>query len=225
MAAILSSVFAVSNAQDDRAEVTLYTNGGNITVQLYNETPIHRDNFLKLVKEKAYDGVLFHRVIKDFMIQAGDPKSVGAAPDVHLGDSDIGDDLPAEIVFPKYYHKRGALAAARESDDVNPERKSSGSQFYIVWGKQQDDVMIEKVQHRLDSISGGKYQLTKKQIDYYTMFGGTPHLDGQYTVFGEVVKGLQVIYHMQQVETDSLTDRPKMDIVIKKAKITKKLKK
>lgn len=222
-ALLVSSAFAVTYAQESRAEVTFYTNAGNFTVQLYNETPLHRDNMLRLVAEKAYDGILFHRVIHDFMVQAGDPKSRGAGRDVHLGDGDAAEPIPAEIHFPELYHKRGALAAARESDDVNPERKSSGSQFYVVWGKQFNPETIEKVQARLDTVPGGPFKLTKKQIDYYTMFGGTPHLDGQYTVFGEVVKGLPVIYHMQKADTDE-TDRPLYDIVIKRAKITKKLK-
>lgn len=223
-AVLLSSAFTVVKAQDDRAEVTFYTNGGNITVQLYNETPLHRDNMLRLVEAKAYDGVLFHRIIQDFMVQAGDPNSRGAARDVHLGDGDAAEPIPAEILFPKFYHKRGALAAARESDDTNPERKSSGSQFYIVWGKQFDMEMIERMQARLDTVPGGPFKLTKPMIDYYTMFGGTPHLDGQYTVFGEVVKGLQIVYRMQKLDTDE-NDRPLMDVVIKRAKVTKKLKK
>lgn len=221
---MMSSAFAVLYAQEERAEVTFYTNAGNITVQLYNETPLHRDNMLRLVEEKAYDGILFHRVIQGFMIQAGDPNSRGAGRDVHLGNSDAAESIPAEIRFPEFYHKRGVLAAARESDDVNPERQSSGSQFYIVWGKQFDQDMIEKVQARLDTVPGGPFKLTKPMIDYYTMFGGTPHLDGQYTIFGEVVKGLQVVYRVQNVDTDE-NDRPLFDIVIKHAKITKKLKK
>lgn len=223
-AVLLSSAFGVTYAQEERAEVTFYTNYGNITVQLYNETPLHRDNMLRLVAEKAYDGLFFHRVIKDFMVQAGDPNSRGAERGVLLGDADAAPPVPAEIRFPQLFHKRGALAAARESDDVNPERMSSGSQFYIVWGKQFDDVMIENVQHRLDSVSGGTIKLTDKQIDHYMTFGGTPHLDGSYTVYGEVVKGLQVVYRMQQEDTDE-NDRPIYDIVIKRAKITKKLKK
>ncbi len=219
-------VFALSRClfgQGNRAEVTLYTNGGKIVVALYNETPLHRDNFLKNVENKAYDGTLFHRVIQDFMIQGGDPTSIGAAPGVILGDGEVGDPLPAEFRFPTLYHKRGALAAARESDDVNPEKLSSSSQFYIVWGKTFDDASIERVQHRLDSCSNGQIKLTDKIIDHYKMFGGTPHLDGSYTVFGEVIKGLEVVYRIQQCPTDQ-NDRPLEDIIVKKAKITKKLK-
>lgn len=221
----LISVFALSLSlfgQENRAEVTLYTNAGKIVVALYNETPLHRDNFLKNVENKAYDGTLFHRVIQDFMIQGGDPKSVGAAPGVHLGDGEVGDPVPAEFRFPNLYHKRGALAAAREGDEVNPEKKSSSSQFYIVWGKTFDDESIEKVQHRLDSCSNGQIKLTDNVIDYYKMFGGTPHLDGTYTVFGEVIKGLEIVYRIQQCPTDS-NDRPLEDVIVKKAKVTKKL--
>jgi len=210
------------SAQEHRAEVTFHTNAGKIIVQLYNETPLHRDNFLRNVENKVYDGTLFHRVIKDFMIQGGDPNSVGAGPTVHLGDGEVGDPVPAEFCFPKLYHKRGALAAAREGDDVNPERKSSSSQFYIVWGKTFDDEKIEQVQHRLDSCSNGQIKLTDTIIDYYKMFGGTPHLDGTYTVFGEVIKGLEVVYRIQQCPTND-QDRPLEDAIIKKAKITKKL--
>lgn len=223
---LLMSAFAVAYAKgkthENRAEVTLYTNGGKITIALYNETPRHRDNFIRLVDEKAYDGMLFHRVIQDFMIQAGDPNSRGADLDTHLGDASVGPDLDAEILFPQFYHKRGVVAAAREGDETNPERKSSGSQFYIVWGKSFDDESIERVQHRLDSVSGGAVKLTPQMIDYYKIFGGTPHLDGSYTIFGEVVKGLETVYRIQRVETNA-EDRPLFDVVIKKARVTKRL--
>ena len=206
-------------AQEKRAEVTFYTNAGKIVVALYNETPLHRDNFLKNVENKVYDGTLFHRVIKDFMIQGGDPNSRDAAPGVHLGDGEVGEPVPAEFRFPQYYHKRGALAAAREGDETNPEKKSSSSQFYIVWGKTFDDESIEKVQKRLDPAG---ITLPDKVIDYYKMFGGTPHLDGTYTVFGEVIKGLEVVYRIQQCPTDD-NDRPVDDAIIKKARVTRKL--
>lgn len=209
-------------AQERRAEVTFKTNAGTIVVALYNETPKHRDNFIRNVDNKVYDGLLFHRVIKDFMIQGGDPKSRNAAPGVHLGDGEVGEPIDAEFCFPKLFHKRGALAAAREGDDTNPERKSSSSQFYIVWGKDFTDYDIERVQARLDSCSGGTIKLTPEVIDHYKMFGGTPHLDGTYTVFGEVVKGLEVIYRIQQCPTDE-HNRPVDDAIIKKAKVTKRL--
>lgn len=222
----LISVFALSLSlfgQGNRAEVTLYTNAGKIVLALYNETPLHRDNFLKNVENKVYDGTLFHRVIEDFMIQGGDPNSFNAAPGVHLGDGEVGDPIPAEFCYPRLFHKRGALAAARQGDDVNPEKKSSSSQFYIVWGKTFDDEGIEKIQARLDASTQGQVKLTDDVIDYYKMFGGTPHLDGTYTVFGEVLKGLESVYRIQKCPTDD-NNRPLEDIIIKKAKITKKLK-
>lgn len=208
-------------AQEHRTEVTFKTNAGTIVVALYNETPLHRDNFIRNVENKVYDGLLFHRVIKDFMIQSGDPNSWGAIPGAHLGDGEVGEKIPAEIHFPELFHKRGALAAAREGDESNPERKSSSSQFYIVWGKTFDDEGIVKVQERIDAMTHGQVILNDKVIDHYKMFGGTPHLDGSYTVFGEVLKGLEVVYRIQQCPTDD-NDRPLEDIVIKKARITKK---
>lgn len=217
----LSLVLSMS-AQEHRAEVTFKTNAGTIVVALYNETPKHRDNFLRNVENGVYDGTLFHRVIKDFMIQGGDPNSKGADMSVRLGDGEVGEPIEAEIRFPQFYHKRGALAAAREGDEVNPEKKSSSSQFYIVWGKTFDDEGIERVQQRLDSCSNSTIKLPAKVIDYYKLFGGTPHLDGSYTVFGEVLKGLEVIYRIQQCPTDP-NDRPIDDAIIKKAKVTKKL--
>lgn len=224
MLVLVASICFASSAQENRAEVTLKTNYGTIVVALYNETPLHRDNFIRNVDAKVYDGLLFHRVIQDFMIQGGDPASKGAGKDVHLGDGEVGDPVPAEFCFPKYFHKRGALAAARTGDDVNPERMSSSSQFYIVWGKSFNDESIERVQQRLDSMTNGTVKLTPKVIDYYKMFGGTPHLDGTYTVFGEVIKGLEVVYKIQQVDTDE-RNRPTYDVVIKKAKVTRRLKK
>ncbi len=212
-----------ARAQSDRAEVTLKTSAGTIVIALYNETPIHRDNFLKHVEEKVYDGTLFHRVIQNFVVQGGDPNSFGAMPDTHLGDGDAGEPLEAEFRFPQLYHKRGAVAAARQGDDVNPEKKSSGSQFYIVWGKTYSNEQLDVAQHRLDSVSGGSVKLTPKIRDYYKMFGGIPHLDGSYTVFGEVIKGLEVVYRIQQAETND-EDRPLYDVVIKKARVTKRLK-
>lgn len=220
---ILMSAIGLVSAQSNQAEVTFTTNHGKIVVTLYNDTPKHRDNFLRLVEQKAYDGLLFHRVIQNFMIQAGDPNSRSASKETHLGDADAADPIPAEIVFPQHYHKRGALAAARQSDEVNPERMSSGSQFYIVWGKSFDQYDLKQAEQRLDSVSGGQVKLTDAIRDYYSLFGGTPHLDGSYTVFGEVVKGLETVYKIQQVPTDE-HDRPKYDIVIKKARITQKLK-
>lgn len=243
-------------------KVELETSLGNIVVELYNETPQHRDNFIKLVNEGYYDGVLFHRVIKDFMIQTGDGNSKTAGPETSLGDGDPGYTIPAEFVYPKYFHKRGALAAARTGDQVNPERRSSGSQFYIVTGKiysseelkmmtqrmtemKKQDIFrrlvnenrqkIEELQKNQDN--GGLQTLqneliqqteaeaaqspatmTDEQIDAYTSVGGTPHLDGQYTVFGEVVSGMDVVDKIQNTTTGRM-DRPTVDIKIIKARV------
>ena len=243
-------------------KVKLETTMGAIVVELYNETPQHRDNFVKLVQEGYYDGVLFHRVIKDFMIQTGDGNSKTAGPDATLGDGDPGYTIPAEFVYPKYFHKRGALAAARTGDQVNPERRSSGSQFYIVTGKiyssdelkmmtqrlatvkkqdifrrlvnenhaqietlqrNQDNEGLNELQNRLiqqteAEAAQSPFSLTDEQIDAYTSVGGTPHLDGQYTVFGQVIEGMDVVDKIQNAQTGRM-DRPVSDIKIVKATI------
>ena len=202
-------------AQDKRRVVMMQTTAGNIRIELYNETPLHRDNFVRLVNEHFYDSLLFHRVIKSFMIQAGDPVSRHAQPGVFLGDSTLNYTIPAEIRTPQIYHKRGAVAMAREPDEVNPEQKSSSCQFYIVWGKRFSSQAIERVQERLDTIKGG-IKLTDEMISTYRKTGGTPHLDGTYTVFGEVTEGLEVIERIQAVMTDD-DDRPVDDQRILKA--------
>lgn len=243
-------------------QVKLETSLGDIVVELYNETPQHRDNFIKLVKEGYYDGVLFHRVIKDFMIQTGDGNSKNAGPDRPLGDGDPGYTIEAEFIYPKYFHKRGALAAARTGDQVNPERRSSGSQFYIVTGKiyssdelqmmakrmgdmqkqeifrrlvmenkaridelqnTQDNAALQALQNELIQQTEAEaaktpFKMTDEQIDAYTSVGGTPHLDGQYTVFGEVIKGMDVVDKIQNTQTGR-ADRPTTDIKIIKATI------
>ncbi|MDD6976910.1 MAG: peptidylprolyl isomerase [Prevotella sp.] len=202
-------------AQDKRRVVMMQTTAGNIRIELYNETPLHRDNFVRLVNEHFYDSLLFHRVIKSFMIQAGDPVSRHAQPGVFLGDSTLNYTIPAEIRTPQIYHKRGAVAMAREPDEVNPEQRSSSCQFYIVWGKRFSSQAIERVQERLDTIKGG-IKLTDEMISTYRKTGGTPHLDGTYTVFGEVTEGLDVIERIQAVMTDD-DDRPVDDQRILKA--------
>lgn len=189
--------------------VIMETTAGEIRIVLYNETPQHRDNFIRLVEEHFFDSLLFHRVIKDFMIQAGDPVSKHAQPGVFLGDSTLPYTIPAEIRTPKIYHKRGAVAMAREPDSVNPEHRSSSCQFYIVWGKRFSSKDIEKVQERLDTIDGG-IKLTKEMKTTYRKIGGAPHLDGTYTVFGEVTRGLDVIERIQAAMTDD-DDRPVED--------------
>ena len=235
--------------------VKIQTTLGDIMVRLYDETPLHRDNFLKLCREGYYNNTLFHRVIKDFMIQGGDPDSRDAEPNAMLGTGGPGYTVEAEIL-PTLFHKRGALAAARQGDEVNPERRSSGSQFYIAWGqvynagqikqlerqlammaeqqvfqrlvterrkqimelrKNRDQAGLMELQNELTAIakaeasSAGK--LSDAQREAYTTVGGVPHLDGQYTVFGEVTEGLDIVEKIQQCETRR-GDRPVKDIRI-----------
>lgn len=206
-----------------RAEVLIETTKGNIRVQLYNETPLHRDNFLKLIREHHfYDSLLFHRIIPDFMIQGGDPYSKNAKKGELLGDHSLDYNLPAEIRLPQIYHKRGALAAAREPDEVNPKRESSSSQFYIVFGKKQDEKGLDRGRKNLQKLFGDSIKMTKEMEDTYVSIGGTPHLDGGYTVFGEVIEGMDVVYRIQNVERDA-NDRPIDDVRIIKATIVKDL--
>ena len=192
---------------------------GNIRLALYNETPLHRDNFIKNVREGVYDGLLFHRVISSFMIQGGDTASRNAAPGQQLGDTEESYSIPAEIRYPQLFHKRGALAAAREGDNVNPERRSSSTQFYIVYGRRFTDEMLDKVQERLDGVKSG-VTLTPEVREVYRQKGGTPHLDGLYTVFGEVLEGMDVVREIQWVETDS-NNRPVEDVRIIKATVVR----
>ena len=215
---ILLSLPSFSQDALPRQQVVLETDSGTIRIELFNETPLHRDNFLKNVREGIYDGVLFHRVITNFMIQTGDTVSRHAVPGQLLGESKEGEKIPAEIRFPEIFHKRGSLAAAREGDEVNPERKSSQHQFYIVWGRRLSDMMLDQVQDRLDEATDGQIKLTPELREAYQRFGGTPHLDGQYTVFGQVVEGLDVVNRIQWAETDA-NNRPLNDIRIIKAKI------
>ncbi len=239
--------------------VRIETGMGDIKVKLYNETPKHRDNFIKLAKEGVLDGTLFHRVIKDFMIQGGDPDSKNAPAGKQLGAGDVGYTLPAEFVYPKLFHKKGALAAARQGDQVNPRKESSGCQFYIVTGKVysktemlgmeeqinrsrlnavfnklaqknmkeiyrlrkandedglydlQERLLVE-AQAEVDSLP--EFKFTPEQVKAYTTVGGTPHLDGEYTVFGEVVEGMDVVDAIQKVKTER-GDRPVEDIKMK----------
>ena len=202
----------------DRAEVEFQTTEGNIRIALFNETPQHRDNFMKLVRMEFYDSLLFHRVIKDFMIQGGDLHSKHAEPGKFLGEGELDYTIEPEFRLPQIYHRRGVIASARESDRVNPERRSGAAQFYIVWGKVYDDKRLAKVQERLDSATNGQVKLTPEMIETYKTVGGTPHLDGQYTVFGEVTQGFDIVERIIQVETDK-NDRPLKDIRILKVKI------
>ena len=193
---------------------------GNIRIALYDETPLHRDNFLKLTKMGVYDSLLFHRVIKDFMIQSGDTNSKHAKPGQLLGTGDFDYTQEAEFRLPQIFHRRGVVAMAREGDEKNPERRSSACQFYIVWGKALDDVRLAKVQEKLDSLTQGQVKLTPEMMEVYKTIGGTPHLDGLYTVFGEVVEGMDLVEKIQLVKTDK-NDRPLEDIRILKATVTK----
>lgn len=253
--------YDMADAKD--ALVELKTSMGDVVVELYNDTPLHRDNFLKLVADGYYDGVLFHRVINEFMVQTGDPSSRQAPAGKTLGDGDPGYTIEAEILYPRHYHKAGALAAARTGDNVNPEKRSSGSQFYIVTGKKMSEPQVETMAKRVenglrqnyfqklamehrDSIEQmqrrgdheGLEKLRQQLIEQteantelqgmtpqikadYVNFGGTPHLDGSYTVFGQVVDGMDVVNKIQQVETDR-SDRPLEDVRVISAKIIKK---
>ena len=207
-------MFAQAQAQAQETRVVIDTDKGKITVKLYNETPLHRDNFIKLVQSNQYNGLLFHRVIRQFMIQAGDINSKDALPETMLGSGDLDYTIPAEIVYPRYFHKYGQLCAARSSDDVNPERASSGSQFYIVTGKYYTDNELNKIEEERN------VKLTAEQRHAYMFEGGIPQLDGEYTVFGEVEKGMKVVDKIQYVSTD-INDRPLKNIKIKSMKIAK----
>jgi len=201
-------------AQEKETKVLIDTDKGKIVVKLYNETPKHRDNFIKLVNAHQYDGLLFHRVIKQFMIQAGDINSKNSPTGEKLGDGDLEYTVPAEIVYPQFFHQYGKLCAAREGDDTNPQRASSASQFYIVTGKFFTENELNKMEQEK------KIKLTPEQREAYMTKGGTPHLDGAYTVFGEVVKGMNVVDKIQFVLTD-INDRPLKNIKIKSMKIVK----
>lgn len=220
---LLCSLSLGAKAQSNdtiRHEVLLETSMGNIRLVLYNETPLHRDNFLRLVKDGYYDGNLFHRVISNFMIQSGDSTSRHAKPGSSVGEYSPDYTIPAEIVYPKYFHKRGALAAAREGDEENPQRASSSSQFYIVYGTNHSDADLDRFQELLDEATQGKTKMTKEIRTHYRKYGGTPHLDGQYTVFGEVIEGMDVVKKINRVFTDDY-DRPVDDVRIVKATVVR----
>ena len=216
---LMLTITALGKAQSN--EVLFETTEGNIRVMLYDDTPIHRDNFLKLVNEQFYDSLLFHRVIKSFMIQGGDPTSKTAEPGTTLGTGELDYTLEPEFRTPKHYHRRGALAMAREGDRVNPERRSSGCQFYIVWGKTYSTKDLEAIQQRVKEATNGAADITPEMFWTYRKVGGTPHLDGQYTVFGEVTEGLDVVERIQKVYTDTY-DRPVDDVRILHATVIKK---
>lgn len=207
--------------------VRLETTRGVIRVELSDETPVHRDNFLKLVSEGTLDSTLFHRVIKDFMIQGGDPTTrihrqadgtlSSPSRDKPLGEGDLGYTLPAEFRLPWLYHVRGALAAAREGDDENPEQRSSASQFYIVYGRSWSENALGKVRATLKEKD---IEMNRDMWEAYLQNGGSPHLDGQYTVFGRVIDGMKVLKDIQASPTDA-ADRPVEDVILLRATIEK----
>lgn len=203
------------SAQEKETKVRIVTDMGKITVKLYNETPQHRDNFIKLIQENQYDSVVFHRVIKQFMIQAGEKYVPNDS--IPNKSEDKGPDykIPAEIVYPKYFHKRGQLCAARQGDNVNPERASSANQFYIVTGKHYTDHELNKKEKEQNVI------FTPEQREAYKVMGGTPHLDGVYTIFGEVLKGMKIVHKIEMMATDN-NDKPLKVVKIKTMKILKK---
>lgn len=256
---LLVVLFGCKEKGPEGSEVEISTKFGNFTILLYDETPLHRDNFLKLVKDGFYQDLLFHRVIKDFMIQGGDPESKSAAQGVQLGSGGPGYTIPAEFNFPKYYHKRGALAAARQGDQTNPKKESSGSQFYIVQGKTftvdelskmalgRSDQKRQEIFYRIlpqyqdtlqmvqnsgdpekmkaiqdfimakvdeEFVKADVFSFTDEQIQTYTTIGGTPFLDGNYTVFGEVTQGMSVVDSIAKVMVDA-SNRPVEDIQMK----------
>lgn len=216
----LSADVSAHTDKDKRVRVRLETTAGTMVMALFDETPRHRDNFLKLVRQGYYDGLLFHRVIADFMVQTGDPDSRAAKPGQRLGDGGPGYTLPLETALPYRYHYRGAVAAAREPDEVNPERRSSGSQFYIVWGKTFNERTFPPMRDYVSEMTGGEVEFTPEMVRTYMNEGGAPHLDGQYTVFGEIIEGMKVVKAIQKAETDA-DDRPVEDIRIIKAEVVK----
>ncbi len=191
---------------NNSTNLIIRTDKGDINIVLYNETPEHRDNFIKLAGEGYYDGILFHRVINGFMVQAGDPHSRDAVPGEPLGSGGPGYTVPAEITE-GLFHQKGAIAAARQGDNVNPERRSSGSQFYIVQGRVWTGEELDQMEQGMDT------PFSAEQREKYTTVGGTPHLDGAYTVFGQVVSGLDVVDSIASAQTDG-RDRPLEDISI-----------
>lgn len=245
--------------QMNETQVLMHTSMGDIQLKLYNETPKHRDNFIQLVKDGTYNGLLFHRVIKDFMIQGGDVTSKDAPMNKSLGAGDLGYTVPTEFNYPKHFHKKGALCAARTGDEVNPERASSASQFYIVTGKKYSEAELNQMEKQLENRlkqsifarlqtdnkpkimeyyrSGNKEELAilrdtligkteleaekrkdetklpKELREIYKTEGGVPFLDNQYTVYGEVVKGIEVVEAIQNVKTNK-QDRPTENVVI-----------
>lgn len=207
--------------KDRKRDVLMQTSMGDIVIRLSDSTPLHRDNFLKLVKVGFYDSLLFHRVIQNFMVQGGDPNSKRAAAGVPLGNGGPNYTIPSEFRT-TLFHKKGVLAAARSGDNVNPTKASSGSQFYIVQGKVFRPGELDTLE--VQRLNGRKIPPTQRAV--YTTIGGTPHLDQAYTVYGEVVKGLEVIDKIAAVQTSKAQDRdrPLQDVRIIKTSLIKRKK-
>lgn len=268
-AAIGPGVTLSAMTQSDKSPtnplVEINTTEGRIVVELFNDTPLHRDNFLRLADDGFYDGVLFHRVVPGFVIQAGDPDSRTAAGGTMLGSGGPGYDIDAEIVAPVHFHRRGALAAAREGDDTNPLRRSSGSQFYIVTGRTLSEGQLRQMEHQAnlqleseiaarlnaeyrDSImslrrardfkglgqlqdalvekadaeaSAKRFRFTDEQRRAYTTEGGTPALDGKYTVYGQVVEGMDTVEKIEAHPADA-NERPESDVRILSVKVLRR---
>ncbi len=219
---ISSSKDSIVKKKDRKRDVLIQTSMGDMTIRLADSTPLHRDNFLKLVKVGFYNGLLFHRVMNGFMIQGGDPNSKDAAPGMPLGNGDLGYTIPSEFRV-TMFHKKGVLAAARQPDNVNPEKASSGSQFYIAQGKILTDAEMDLMEKQ--RLQGRKIpELYRKE---YRTIGGIPHLDGNYTVYGEVVNGIAVIDKIAAVEVSKGRDlnRPLTDVKIINASLIKRKKK
>lgn len=200
--------FAQEPTDTIRQRVLVETNRGKFTLELYNETPIHRDNFIGLVKSRSYEGTLFHRVISQFMVQGGNMQSKNAGPDADLSQDTISKRIPAEILYPQFFHRKGSLCAAHEGDESNPERASSSTQFYIVTGSYFSEIDLKRFE-LLKKIS-----FSPEMREAYKLEGGTPHLDGAYTVFGRVIDGMDVIEKIERTNTDN-RNRPSKDIIIK----------
>jgi len=200
-------IFSGLQATAQHKKVKITTPYGKMIVALSDETPRYRDNFIKLVKKHFYDGLLFHRVIRDFMIQGGDPQSKGAKAGEMLGNGDVGYTIPAAFTN-DLFHRKGALAAAREGDAVNPQKVSSGCQFYIVQGKKYTDAQLDQIERRTG------HHFSEAQREIYKTVGGTPFLDGNYTVFGQLIKGMAVLDKIASVSTDP-QDRPIKDVPMK----------
>jgi cyclophilin family peptidyl-prolyl cis-trans isomerase len=207
---------SILKKKDYKKDVLLETSMGDMVVRLSDSTPLHRDNFLKLVKMGYYDGILFHRVINHFMIQAGDPESKNAEYGKMLGNGGPAYTIPAEFK-PGLFHKKGVIAAAR---DNNPQKASSGSQFYIVQGKVFTDEDLDKVE--ITRLGGRKIPADQREV--YKTLGGTPHLDQNYTVFGELISGFDVLDKIAAVPTNKTTapDRPETDVKIISASLIKR---